>query len=108
MQEPPKRDHECVFRAMTWHSSCLARPTERAHPAGANIDDGLCLDSTRDTEHRCGSGEPFALWGRSSSRGQHSQSWLVEAVLKGESVPLLRCEEEDAWRYQRKMVELVR
>ena len=34
--------------------------------------------------------------------------WLVEAVLKGESVPLMRCEEEDAWRYRRKMVELVR
>ena len=32
---------------------------------------------------------------------------LVEAVLNGESVPLMRCEEEDAWRYRRKMVELV-
>ena len=34
--------------------------------------------------------------------------WLVEAILKGESVPLMRCEEEDAWRYRRRMVELVR
>ena len=34
--------------------------------------------------------------------------WLVQAVLRGDSVPLMRCEEKDAWRHRREMVELVR
>lgn len=29
--------------------------------------------------------------------------WLVQAVLNGDSMPLMRCEEEDAWRYRREM-----
>ena len=34
--------------------------------------------------------------------------WLVQAVLNGDSMPLMRCEKEDAWRYRREMVEVVR
>ena len=31
---------------------------------------------------------------------------LVQAVLNGDSPPLVRCEEEDAWRYRRQMREV--
>ena len=34
--------------------------------------------------------------------------WIVQAVLNGDSVPLMRCEKEEAWRYRRELVEVVR
>ena len=33
--------------------------------------------------------------------------WLVQAVLDGNSVPLAQCEEEDAWRFRREMVQVL-
>ena len=32
--------------------------------------------------------------------------WIVQAVLNGDSVPLMRCEKEEAWRYRRELVEV--
>lgn len=32
--------------------------------------------------------------------------WMVEATMRGESVPLARCDERDAWRYRLEMFEI--
>ena len=32
--------------------------------------------------------------------------WLVQAVRNGSPPPIVRCEEEDAWRYRRQMREV--